>query len=438
MKYGKGQELYKKAKTLIPGGTQLLSKRPEMYLPNQWPAYYRKAKGCEIWTLDGMHYYDFASMGIGCCTLGYADDEVNRAVHQVIGEGAMSSLNAPEEVELAEKLIELHPWADMVRFSRSGGEACAIAARIARAAAGKTKIAFCGYFGWHDWYIASNLTDSNSLDGQLLPGLNAKGIDRGLTGSAIPFRYNQLDELENIVAENEGEIGVIYMEPQRNLGPAKGFLEGVRKLADRIGAILVFDEVTSGFRINVGGIHLTHGVLPDIAVFGKALGNGFPVSAVIGKESVMQSAQETFISSTFWTERIGPAAALATLEKMERINVPQKLIRLGWYLREGLLQASDKSEVSISLNGIAPLTTISFTGEQSLTLQTLFHQFMMEKGFLVGGSLYMTNAYTEEIIDKFLRAAKESMDKIQSALQLGETEALLKGPIKHAGFHRLN
>jgi glutamate-1-semialdehyde 2,1-aminomutase len=317
----KGQDLWKKAKTVIPGGGQLLSKRSEKFLPGLWPSYYSRAKGCEVWDLDGNKYFDFAQMGVGSCILGYADDVINAAVTGAVREGSMCTLNCYEEVDLAEKLISLHPWADMARFARTGGEACAIAVRIGRAASGRTKVAFCGYHGWHDWYLSANLGNASNLDGQLLPGLEPRGVPRELRETALPFNYNKIEELERLVREYPDEIGVIIMEPQRGSSPDPGFLEGVRAIATRIGAVLIFDEVTSGFRMNRGGIHLLHGVHPDVAVFGKALGNGFPISAIIGRREVMEHAQESFISSTFWTERIGFVAALATIAKMESQDV---------------------------------------------------------------------------------------------------------------------
>jgi len=188
IKKNSGIVAWQKAKKIIPGGNQLLSKRAEMFLPDSWPAYYKKAKGCEIWDLDNNHYYDFSIMGIGTCSLGYANSDITQAVTESIQDGSMSSLNSIEEVRLAEELLALHPWAGGVRFARTGGEACAIAVRIARSYAGRDKIAFCGYHGWHDWYLASNLADENNLTQQLLPGLTPSGVPNNLTGSALPFK----------------------------------------------------------------------------------------------------------------------------------------------------------------------------------------------------------------------------------------------------------
>jgi len=433
----KGQELWRRAKTIIPGGNQLLSKRAEKFLPELWPAYYSKAKGCEVWDLDGNHYYDFAQMGVGSCILGYADDDVNGAVISAIHAGSMCSLNCHEEVALAEKLIDLHSWAEMARFARTGGEACAVAIRIARAAAGKTKIAFCGYHGWHDWYLAANLGDESNLDEQLLPGLAPKGVARELKDTILPFRYNQLDELEALFSKFPNEIGVIIMEPQRGSAPAPGFLEGVRSLASRTGAVLVFDEVTSGFRMNVGGFHLIYGIEPDIAVFGKALGNGFPISAIIGRRAIMDAAQSTFISSTMWTERTGFVAALATIKKMEQNNVPEFLVSYGDRISVGWQELAQKHGLRIHVTGIPPLTHLVFEEEDPLALQTLYAQELLGRGYLLGAAVYTTLAYTDKIIDEFIQASDLAFGRISRSLQNGNVRKELIGDVIQAGFKRL-
>ena len=313
---GKGQKLYSRAKRIIPGGTMLLSKRPEMFLPDQWPSYFSKSKGCKVWDLDGKMYIDMSIMGIGTNILGYGNDEVDDAVRKTILDGNMSTLNCPEEVYLAEKLIEIHPWSKMVRFARSGGEANSIAVRIARAASGKDKIAICGYHGWHDWYLSTNLQNEKGLDTHLLPGLSVVGIPKALSGTVFPFEYNNIESLENIIKTND--IGTIKMEVSRSFAPKKGFLESIRKIADEKNIILIFDECTSGFRETFGGLHKKYAVIPDMMMLGKALGNGYAITAVVGKEEIMSACEDTFISSTFWTERIGPSAALKTLDVMQK------------------------------------------------------------------------------------------------------------------------
>lgn len=436
MKTKKGMRLWNKAKKIIPGGTQLLSKRSEQFLPGQWPSYFQRAKGAEVWDLDENKYID-TYMGIGACILGYADEDVNEAVKMVINSGSMCTLNSPEEVELAEILVKLHPWAEMVRYTRTGGEAMAVAVRIARAYAGKDVVAFCGYHGWHDWYLAANLADDRALDGHLLPGLKSLGVPRTLSGTAVPFTYNQIGELEKIVEKNK-DVGAIVMEPRREHPPKEDFLKKVRKIADDIGAVLIFDEITSGWRMNAGGIHMLYEVYPDIAVFGKAISNGFPMGAVIGKAEVMNKAQESFISSTYWTERIGPAAAIATISKLGKMKVPAYLRRIGKKIIKGWKEAAECDQLKISVKGMEALPTFKFEyQEMSQALHTLFTQEMLEKGFLASKNFYVAYAHTAESVEKYLQSVEEVFGVIKTAIQRNSVLELLRGPIAHEGFKRL-
>jgi len=432
-----GQELWKKAKTIIPTGNELLSKRSERFLPENWPSYYKTAKGCKIWDLDDNEFYDFAQMGVGSCVLGYANDEVNEAVIDAITNGSMSSLNSYEEVQLAEKLISLHPWADMARFSRTGGEACAVGVRIARAASGKDKVVFCGYHGWHDWYISSNIGDTSKLDEQLLPGLKPSGVPRQLKHTSLPFFYNDIESLKKVVAEHN-DIGVIIMEPQRNENPKDDFLQKVKDIAKEIGAVLIFDEVTSGFRMNNGGIHLTYNVEPDMAIFGKALGNGFPISAIIGRREIMEAAQSTFISSTFWTERIGYTAALKTLEIIERDKVYLNLLKYGNMINDVWIKAAKAADLEIHISGIPQLTHISFKNSLPLESQTFYTQEMLKRGYLLGASIYPTNAYNESIIEGFGKHTAEIFLLLSEYLKNGTLLEKLEGSVIETGFKRLN
>jgi glutamate-1-semialdehyde 2,1-aminomutase len=433
---GKGQELYKKAKTLIPGGTMLLSKRPEMFLPEQWPAYFSKAKGCKVWDLDGNEYTDVSIMGIGTNILGYGNDEVDEAVIRTVQTGNMSTFNCPEEVALAEKLVELHPWADMVRFARSGGEANAIAIRIARAASGKDKVAICGYHGWHDWYLSANLGDEQNLAGHLLPGLEPAGVPKNLSGTTLPFNYNNIQELYDLV--NRHDIGVIKMEVTRNMGPEVDFLQKVRQLATERNIVLIFDECTSGFRQTFGGIHKLYGVEPDMAMFGKALGNGYAITTTIGKRSVMEAAQKTFISSTFWTERIGPTAALATLKVMERIKSWETITHTGLEIKKRWQQLADKHQLSISQWGLPALTGFSFNSEKNLAYKTYITQEMLSKGYLAGNSIYVSIAHTPEILEGYFLELDRLFADVREFEDGRDVMALLKGPVCHGGFKRLN
>jgi glutamate-1-semialdehyde 2,1-aminomutase len=434
---GKGQELYEKARRLIPGGTQLLSKRPEMFLPNFWPAYYSRAKGAEVWDLDGNKYIDVANSGISSCVLGFADPDVEQAVIGAVQAGVMSTLNCPEEVELAELLIELHPWAEMARYARSGGEIMAIAARVARAATGRDKIAFCGYHGWHDWYLAANLSEDTALDGHLLPGLAPAGVPRGLARTMLPFRYNQIEDLRSIISNHGRELAAIVMEPSRSTGPAEGFLEEVRRLADENGIVLIFDEITSGFRLNCGGIHMNYGVMPDLATFAKAMSNGYAMSALIGRRSVMEAAQTTFISSTSWTEKIGPTAALAAMRKYRHESVHIHQIAVGTAVREGWSRAAERAGLSIKINGLLPLLNFTFEGPHDAALATLLTQNMLARGYIAAPRFNATFAHKSKIVEQYLNDIEQEFYVLAGAIRDGDVEHRLQGPVKHSEFRRL-
>ena len=433
----KSAELYDEARRLIPGGTQLLSKRPEMFAPEQWPAYYASASGCEVVDLDGRRFLDFTHNGVGACLLGYTHPRVTAAVVECVQRGSMCSLNSPDEVALAKKLIDLHPWAEQARFARCGGEALAIAARIARAATGRDVIAFCGYHGWSDWYLAANLGAEKALDGHLLPGLSPAGVPRGLAGTALPFAYNRLEDLQSIVRTHGKQLAAVIMEPTRNTPPAAGFLASVRQLCDECGAKLVFDEVTTGFRLRLGGAHLDFGVEPDMAVFAKALGNGHPIAAVIGKATTMEAAQSTFISSTYWTEGVGPAAALATIDVMRETDVPAHVKRIGEQFRAECQRLAKKHSLPLVDGGYPALTTLAFDHSASAALITLFTVRMLSRGFLAGSSFYPTLAHQPSHVDDFAAAADPVFAELAESLSCGDTAARIGGPIKHAGFARL-
>ena len=433
----KGQALYKKAKRLIPGGTQLLSKRPEMFLPELWPSYYEKASGCEIWDLGGRRYYDMSNMGVGSCILGYADSDVNAAVVKAVQRGTMTTLNCPEEVELAETLCSIHRWADMVRYARCGGEAMAMAVRIARARRDKDLILFCGYHGWQDWYLAANLADDKSLDGHLLSGLAPRGVPRGLKKTAIPFNYNDTQGFLKLMKEHKGCIAAVITEPLRNEYPKDGFLAVIREATKKESIVFIIDEITAGWRLTAGGAHLKLGVNPDMAVFAKAMSNGYPMAAIIGKSDVMEAAQGTFISSTYWTERIGPVAALATIKKIKDKNVPAHLAKIGKKIQDGWRKSAKKNNVAITVSGITPLGHFSFLHEKPLVLKTLFTQRMLECGFLASTSFYASYAHKAKHVDAYLDAVDRAFGFIKKAIGNGNPERYLKGPVCHSGFKRL-
>ena len=415
----------------------LLSKRPEIFLPENWPSYFSKTKGCKVWDLDGTELIDMSIMGIGTNSLGYGNNEVDSAVVNAVRNGNMSSLNCPEEVYLAEKLIEMNPWADMARFARSGGEANAIAVRIARAASGKDNVAICGYHGWHDWYLSANHNGGDDLSGHLLAGLSPKGVPKNLKNSVFPFNYNNYDELLDIVEKND--IGVIKMEVIRNFEPKDNFLKRVRDLATKKNIVLIFDECSSGFRETFGGIFQKYNIEPDMVMFGKTIGNGYALTAVVGRKSVMEAAQSTFISSTFWTERIGPTAALATLKVMEREQSWNKITDTGKKMQKGWLALAEKNDLDITVSGIPAMTSYSFNSRNALEYKTLITQEMLKKGFLASTIFYACTEHTDEHLSNYFN----KLDEIYKIIGKCESEildvnSLLEGPVCHSGFKRLN
>jgi len=433
----KSLNMQKRARKRIPGSTQLLSKRPEMFAPGQWPGYYSKAKGIETWDLDGKRYIDMCISGIGANILGFADPDVDRAVQAAIRKGTSCSFNSPEEVELADLLCKIHPWADMVRYARCGGESMAIAVRIARAKTGKDLVLFCGYHGWHDWYLSANLADDSALDGHLIPGLEPKGVPRGLKGTAIPFMYNDMEGFLKLIKEHKDKIAAVVMEPTRDHYPEKGFLENIRKVTKRKGIVLIFDEITAGWRLCLGGAHMLFKVYPDICVFAKGISNGYPMGAIVGRRDVMEAAQDTFISSTYWTERIGPVAALATIRKLKERRVSGHLMKMGRAVQEGWKDLAGKHNLDITVSGIYPLSHFDFNHKKPLVLKTLFTQFMLKKGILANTRFYASFAHREKDLKRYLEAVDQAFDFIAYAVRKKRPEACLKGPVCHSGFKRL-
>ena len=403
----KGQRLYSNAKQIIPGGTHLFSKRPELFLPNLWPSYFSKTKGCHVWDLDNNKYIDMSHMSVGTSSLGYCNSNIDNEVKLSIKRGNMSTLNCPEEVKLAEKLLELHPWAEMVRFARTGGEANSIAVRIARASSGRDKIAICGYHGWHDWYLSANLSDSSNLEDHLLPGLNPLGVPRELKNTVFPFNYNDIDELKKIIKENP-DLAAVKMEVVRSVEPKNEYLKEVRRLCTENNIVLIFDECTSGFRETYGGVHKKYNVFPDLCMLGKALGNGYAITAVIGKREIMESAQNTFISSTFWTERIGPTAGLATLKEMEKVKSWEIITAKGKTIKNNWRKLASNHNISIKITGMDALATFIIESDNWLKYKTYITQSMLEKNFLAANVVYTSTKHSNKILNEYF----DSLDKV--------------------------
>jgi glutamate-1-semialdehyde 2,1-aminomutase len=386
--------------------------------------------------------------GILSCILGFADPEVNAAVIRRVHLGSMATQQTADEVELARLLVEIHPWAEQARFTRGGGEAMSVAVRIARAATGRGKIALCGYHGWHDWYLAANLggglspaavasAASKQLDGHLLPGLEPAGVPRELAGTIETFRYNRLDELDAALEACGDDLAAIVMEPTRSVDPAPGFLEGVRERATARGAALIFDEISSAWRLCLGGAHRLYGVEPDMAVFAKAISNGFAMGAILGRASLMSAAQGSFISSTYWTEGIGPAAAVAAIRKMRRIDVPAHLKMVGAMVMEGWRRLAEKHGLSVTIGGRPASCSLAFPHPSAAALQTLLTDRMLDRGILAAASCSLTLAHAPDHIDRYLLALDGVFAELAEAIRLDDVERRLQGPVKHSTFKRL-
>ena len=436
-----GQKMWKRAKNIIPGGNMLLSKRPELFAPNQWPTYYKKAKGCDIWDLDNKKYLDMSLMSVGTNILGYSNSSVDNAVIKAIKSSNMSSLNCTEEVYLSEKLLSMHKNFEMVKYARTGGEANAIAIRIARAASGKDKVAICGYHGWHDWYLSANLNNKNSKNGvlkdHLLPGLSTTGVPNSLKNTVYPFKFNDFASLEKICSQNK--IGVIKMEIFRNIPQKKNFLMKVRKLATQKKIVLIFDECTSGFREKFGGLHLKYKVYPDMCILGKALGNGFPITAILGKRNIMECAQSSFISSTFWTEKSGYVAGLKTLEIMEKIKSWEVITNQGKKIKRLLNKIANNNNISIDISGLDACPSYSIKSNKWQEYKTFITQELLKEKILGANTTYTSICHNDNIIEKYITKLDKIFGLINKIEKSEESiEKYLKGPTSHPGFRRLN
>jgi glutamate-1-semialdehyde 2,1-aminomutase len=401
-----GPQLWEEAKTKISCGTGLLSKRAHLFDPQSWPSYFSRAKGACIWDLDDQRYTDFTG-GVGAILLGHADDEVNAAVKRRVNLGSYATLASPDEVKLADVLLDLHPWAGKVRYARGGGEALGLAVRIARAATGKSGIAFCGYHGWSDWYLAANLGDDAALDGHLLPGLQPLGVPRELAGTAVPFRYNDIASFKAAMQKLDGKLAAVVMEPMRSELPRDGFMQQVIDACHSAGAVYVLDEVTSGWRYGFPGAAPVLGIEPDIAVYAKAMSNGYPAGAIIGKNTVMDAANSSFISSSYWTDGVGTAASLACIGKMQREGVQQHVWQLGERLQSGLREVAARHlDLQLKIGGMPCAPSLVFANPAA---KQHMIRHMLQRGFLMSSQLYVTWPHTDAMMSDMLAALDDSL-----------------------------
>ncbi len=431
-------ERFARAMELIPGGTQLISRRPSRYAAGVSPAYAARAKGARFWDIDGHEYIDWVS-GIGAIILGYADPVVDEAVIRQISLGNCFSINHELELELAELLVERIPCAEMVRYAKCGGEACAMAVRIARGATGRDKILFCGYHGWHDWYLAANHGADTSLDSHLFPGIEPIGVPRALAGTALPFPYGDAAALGERLDAHRGQVAAVIMEPLRSEMPPAGYLAAAAALCREHGAVLIFDEVSTGFRLTTGGVQPALGVTPDMAVFAKSISNGYPMGAVVGRRAVMEQAANMFISSTYWSDVIGLRAAVTTLNEIVRRDTPGHVHRVGAELirRLNLIAAETGLPVRCAGLDVHPHLHFDVADSQRPTMATLYVQEMAKRGCHGYPSFYTNGAQQQEDIDRTALAARETFALLRDGLDSGRLEALLECDLQKDYFRRL-
>jgi glutamate-1-semialdehyde aminotransferase len=362
---------------------------------------------------------------------------VDNAVKKQIDKGVLGSINNALEIDVAQTMVDMVPCAEMVKFCKSGGEADAIAVRMARGYTGKEKVIFCGYHGWCDWYLAANLASDSSLDQHLLPNLNPKGVPKSLTGTCIPFEYNNLDQLNSLLKKNAGDIACIIMEATRFKKPDAGFLEGVRQLTDEHHCLLIFDEVITGFRISKGGAQEYFGVIPDLATFAKAIANGYSLAAVVGKRKIMETQADNFISSTYWSDCTALAAGLATLNEINNKPVVATINKTGEKLISKIESLAKKYGLNVEVAGHGFDFTLIFNyGMLTGKIMTLFIQEMVARGIYTNGVFYPCYTHSAEDIAEILLAVDEVFRLLKHGIEEDRVDYLLKSPEKQTGFNR--
>ena len=402
VKKSKNKILWKKAVKIIPSGNSFLSKNPIRFESNKWPIYFSKAKGSSVWDLDRKKYHDFSLMGVGTNILGYSNTKVDKEVFKKIKNGNMTTLNCPEEVIFSDMLLKIHPWAKMTKFAKTGAEANAIAVRLCRAYNKKNKIIICGYHGWHDWYLSAIYSKKNYLDTHLFPNLKTEGVPKYLKKYVYSVKYNDLLTLKKII-KKDNDISSIIMEVERDHKPQKDYLKSIRKLCDQKNICLIFDECTTGFRDVYGGLHLKYGVNPDVAMFGKAIGNGYSITSIIGKKRIMKFANKSFISSTFWSERSGFVAGIATLKEMKRIKSWKIISEKGKKIKKLLSYEAKKSGLEIVFSGLDALIKFNILNPKIKNYQKIITSEMLKKNFLATNSVYVSISHTDKLIKRYVK-----------------------------------
>jgi glutamate-1-semialdehyde aminotransferase len=411
--------LWQRAQQIIPAGTQTFGKSPKQWGLGVVPNYLQRAAGSHVWDVDGNEYIDYG-MALGAIILGYNETRVTQAIADQLRDGSIFSLNHPLEVELSELLIDVIPCAEMVRFGKNGSDGTSAAVRLARAYTGRDQILCSGYHGWQDWYVGSIS--------------RSRGVPNAVRELTTHFVYNELDSLHALFARYKDGVAAVIMEPTNFEPPQPGFLEGVKELAHQNGAVLIFDEVLTGFRMALGGAQAYFGVTPDVAVFAKAMANGMPISAVVGSAEIMTLFNEVFYSFTLAGETLSMASAVATIHELQATDALATVWARGGQLKQGCQQliAAHGLTENIDCSGYDCWLRLAFAGQderEGKAIETLFRQEITRRGILLRPSVFLCAAHSPDDIETTLRAFDEAMAIVATAKEEGTIEQHLVGAV---------
>jgi len=415
--FKKSDTLHRRALKTVPLASQTFSKSSMNFVKGASPLFFERGEGPFVWDIDGNRYLDYL-LGLFPIVLGYCDPDVDNAIKEQLGRGIIFSLATPLEVELSELLVELIPCAEMVRFGKNGSDATSAAVRLARAYTGRDKIALCGYHGWHDWYIG---TTSRSL-----------GVPRAVQELSASFPYNNADALEVLLKQHPDEFAAIILEPAGASEPAPGFLERLRALSDEYGVVLIFDEIVTGFRIDIGGAQTYYSVTPDLACFGKSMGNGMPISAIVGRRDIMRGMEDIFFSGTFGGEALSLAASIATIRKLQATDTIPRLHRLGDRLSAGIANILDECGLStrFALKGVSwrPIVQPLESEVSGVIANSLLRQELVANGIFQGAGINLCLAHdTDEVFNETLAAWRHAAKSVSEAFASNNPESHLRG-----------
>jgi glutamate-1-semialdehyde aminotransferase len=417
-RFPNSEALWRRALDVIPLGTQTFSKTPSQFVRGVTPVYLQRGRGAHVWDVDGNEYLDYP-MALGPVILGYAEPSVDEAIRRQLDDGITFSLPHPLEVEVAERIVALCPGVEKVRFGKSGSDAVSAAVRAARAQTGRERVLVTGYHGWHDWFIGTTT--------------RAAGVPSAVQELTAAVPFNDIEALcRELVSD---DVAAVVLEPSGADVPRPGYLDSVIDLAHRYGTLVIFDEVITGFRLAPGGARARYGVRPDLSCYGKALGNGMPISAVAGDSSVMKVFEEIFFSGTHGGETLSLAAARAVLDALADGHLLAEVHERGRRLQQGLVGLVERHGLQniVRVTGEPERTIVSFPGADELLHKSVVQQFLIERGILFNGSMFISARHCDADIDHTLRSFDDAFTALASGCDLVE---LLDGPVVEAVFRK--